>query len=198
LSLLQQQPPMTQPWLVSTTGQGTVSPTAQNSVVASTSGVQGSGSIATTTNSVVSNPIAAIQPDVLTGLLQSGLISTPQQVAALQQKLAALTVGGGMSVTLPPVNVTQVPLFKTSSDSSLFEMHSLLQSLPQPSTITGQPVNMDGVVSILKQMAGEHRTLMLSKRERDIEAKLKDVTNPMSRRAIEHDLRNASPTSRGL
>ena len=92
-------------------------------------------------------------------------------------------------MTLPPVNVTQVPLFKTSSDSSLFEMQSLVQSLPQPSTVTGQPVNMDGVVSILKQMAGEHRTLMLSKRERDIEAKLKDVTNPMSRRAIEHDLR---------
>jgi hypothetical protein len=88
----------------------------------------------------------------------------------LQQKLAALTVGVGMSVTLPPVNVTQVALFKTSSDSSLFEMQSLVQSLPQPSTVTGQPVNMDGVVSILKQMAGEHRTLMLSKRERDIEA----------------------------
>jgi hypothetical protein len=48
---------------------------------------------------------------------------------------------------------------------------------------------MDGVVSIFKQMAGEHRTLMLSKRESDIEAKLKDVTNPMSRRATEHDLR---------
>ena len=73
-----------------------------------------------------------------------------------------------MSVTLPPVNVNQVPLFKTSNDSSLFEMQSLVQALPQPSTVTGQPVNMDGVVSILKQMAGEHRTLMLSKRERDI------------------------------
>ena len=68
-------------------------------------------------------------------------------------------------------------------------MQSLVRELPQPSTVTGQPVNMDGVVSILKQMAGEHRTLMLSKRERDIEAKLKDVTNPMSPRAIEHDLR---------
>jgi hypothetical protein len=66
----------------------------------------------------------------------------------------------------------------------MFEMQTLVQSLPLPSTVTGQPVNMDGVVSILKQMAGEHRTLMLSKRERDIEAKLKDVTNPMSRRSI--------------
>ena len=94
-----------------------------------------------------------------------------------------------MSVTLPPVNVTQVPLFKTSADSSLFEMNSLVQALPQPSTVTGQPVNIDGVVNIIKQIAGEHRTLMLSKRECDIEAKLKDVTNPMSRRAIDHDLR---------
>ena len=71
----------------------------------------------------------------------------------------------------------------------MFEMQNLLQSLPPPSSVPGLPVNMDGVVSILKQMAGEHRTLMLYKRERDIEAKLKDVTNPMSRRSIEHDLR---------
>ena len=63
-----------------------------------------------------------------------------------------------MSVTLPLVNVTQVPLLKTSINCSLFEMRSLVQALPQPST--GHPVNMDGVVSILKQMAGEYRTLM--------------------------------------
>ena len=186
-----QQPPGTQPGVVSTTAQGIVSTSAQNSVAVSTSGVQGTGSnaITNTTISVVPGSIMAVKPDALTGLLQSGLISTPQQVAALQQQLAALTVGGGMSVPLPPVNVTQVPLFKTTNDSSLFEMQTLVQSLPLPSTVTGMPVNMDGVVSILKQMAGEHRTLMLSKRERDIEAKLKDVTNPMSRRSIEHDLR---------
>jgi hypothetical protein len=71
-----------------------------------------------------------VKQDAISGLLQSGIISTPQQVAALQQQLAALTVGGGMSVPLPPVNVTQVPLFKTTNDSSLFEMQTLLQSLP--------------------------------------------------------------------
>jgi hypothetical protein len=48
---------------------------------------------------------------------------------------------------------------------------------------------MDGMFAIMRQIAGEHRVLMVNKRERDIEAKLKDVTNPMSRRAIEHNLR---------
>jgi hypothetical protein len=51
------------------------------------------------------------QPDVLTGLLQSGLISTPQQVVDLQQQLVALSVGGGKSVTLPPVYVNVTSSF---------------------------------------------------------------------------------------
>ena len=91
-----------------------------------------------------------------------------------------------MSVTLPPVNVTQVPLFKTSNDSSLFEMRSLVQALPQPST--GHPVNVDGMVSILKQMAGEHRTLMLSKRERDIKAKLLECISNIKRSLTLRDI----------
>jgi hypothetical protein len=87
------------------------------------------------------------------------------------------------------VNVTQVPMFKTTNDSTMFEMNTLLQSLPPPSTVPGMPANMDGVFGILRQIAGEHRTLMISKRERDIEAKLKDLTNPISCHSIEHDLR---------
>ena len=69
--------------------------------------------------------MAGVQQDVLAGLLQSGLISTPAQVTDLQQKLAALTMGG-MSVPLPPLNVQQVPLFKTASDSSMWELNSLV------------------------------------------------------------------------
>ena len=117
----------------------------------STSGVQGSGStaITNTTGSWVPGSILSVKQDALSGLLQSGFISTPQQVAALQQQLASLTVGGGMSVPLPPVNVTQVPLFKTTNNSSMFEMQTLLQSLPPPSTVPGMPANMDGVVGIL-------------------------------------------------
>ena len=186
-----QQPPGSQPGVVSTSAQGIVSTSAPSIVAVSTSGVQGSGSVAitNTTASGVPGSILSVKQDAFSGLLQSGLLTNPQQVAALQQQLASLTVGGGMSIPLPPVNVTQVPLFKTTSDSTMFEMNTLLQSLPPPSTVPGMPANMDGVFGILRQIAGEHRTLMITKRERVIEAKLKDVTNPMSRRSIEHDLR---------
>ena len=44
-------------------------------------------------------------------------------------------------------------------------------------------------------MAGEHRVLMVSNRGRNIEAKLKDITNPMSTRAVQHDLRLLESTT---
>ena len=132
----------------------------------------------------------SLQQDAISGILKSGLLSDPLQVAALQEKLAALAVGsGGISVPMPPINVTQVPLFKTATDSAMFQMNALLQNLPQLSTAPGTVTNMDGVFAIMRQIASEHRVLMVSKRERDIEEKLKDVTNPMSKRSIEHDLR---------
>ena len=59
-------------------------------------------------------------------------------------------------------------------DSTMFEMHNMLQSLPPPSIAPGSSPYMDGVFGILRRMAGEHRVLMVSKRERDIEFKLKD------------------------
>ena len=65
----------------------------------------------------------------------------------------------------------------------------MVQALPQPSVVTGQQVNTDAIVNIMRTIAGEHRTLMIIKREADIEHKLKDVSNQMSRRAIDHDLR---------
>ena len=57
--------------LVSIIGRNSVSTTAQSNAIAS-KGVQGFGTIADThtTMSVVSTPIAAFQPCVLTGLLQ--------------------------------------------------------------------------------------------------------------------------------
>jgi hypothetical protein len=176
---------------VSTVGQGVVSTSPPTIVIASTAGVQGSGSVSitNTTASGISGSTMSVSQDAFSGLIQSGLISTPLQVADLQLKLASLSVGGGMSVPLPPVNVTQVPLFKTTVDSTMFEMQNMLQSLPPPSIAPGSIPNMDGVFGILRQMAGEHRLLMVSKRERDIEFKLKDITNPMSKRAVEHDLR---------
>jgi hypothetical protein len=88
--------------------------------------------------------IMSLQQDAFAGILQSGLLSVCLQVAALQLKLAALAVGGGLSVPLPPVNVTQVPLFKTATDSAMFLN---LQNLPQLSTAQGSVANMDCVSS---------------------------------------------------
>jgi hypothetical protein len=114
-----QQPPASQNGVVSTAAQGIVSTSTPTIVAVSTTGVQGSGSVAitNTTASGVPGSILSVKQDAFAGLLQSGLLTNPQQVAALQQQLATLTVGGGMSIPLPPVNVTQVPLFKTTSDS---------------------------------------------------------------------------------
>ena len=101
-----------------------------------TAGLSGAPLVVITNTSPSGLPAStmSLQQDAFTGILQSGLLSDPLQVAALQQKLAALAVGGGLSVPLPPVNVTQVPLFKTATDSAMFEMNTLLQNLPQLST----------------------------------------------------------------
>jgi hypothetical protein len=40
--------------------------------------------------------------------------------------------GGDLSVSMPPVNVTQVPLFGIANDSSVFHMNAMLKNLPQP------------------------------------------------------------------
>jgi hypothetical protein len=154
----------------------------------------GSGSqlaITKTTASGQPPSTMSLQQDAVQGILKSGLLTDPLQIAALQQQLSALVVsnsGGGLSVPLPPVNVTQVPLFRTANDSSVFHMNAMFNNLPQPSA-QGAVTNMDGVFAILRQIASEHRVLMVSDRERNIEEKLKDVSNPMSKRSIEHDLR---------
>ena len=116
-------------------------------VIASNTGVLGSGTVATTNTvrSIITTPTAGVQPDVLAGLLQSGLITTPAQVTDLQQKLAALTMGG-MSVPLPPVNVTQGPFFKIASDSSIWELNSLVQAQ--------QPVNIDTWSTLSSRLRG--------------------------------------------
>ena len=185
------QPPVPQQGLVSTAPLGVVSTSTPTIETGSTTGVAGAGLVALTNTSPSGLPAStmSLQQNTFAGLLQSALLSDPLQVAALQQKLASLALGGGLTVPLPPGNVTQVPLFKTATDSAMFEMNTLLQNLPQLSTAPGGIANMDGMFAIMRQIAGEHRVLMVNKRERDIEAKLKDVTNPMSRRAIEHNLR---------
>jgi hypothetical protein len=188
----QQVPPLgvsTAPNVVVTTSTPTLGTGAGGA------GGSGSGSQVAITNTSASGlppSTMSLQQDAISGILRSGLLSDPLQVAALQEKLAALAVSsgsGGISVPMPPINVTQVPLFKTANDSTVFHMNALLHNLPQLSSVPGAVTNMDGVFAIMRQIASEHRLLMVSNRERDIEEKLKDVTNPMSKRSIEHDLR---------
>ena len=106
-----------------------------------TGGAGGSSSgsqVAITKTSASGQPPStmSLQQDAVQGILKSGLLTDPLQIAALQQQLSALVVsngGGGLSVPMPPVNVTQVPLFRTANDSSVFHMNAMLQNLPQPS-----------------------------------------------------------------
>ena len=89
-------------------------------------GGSGSGSQVAITNTSASGlppSTMSLQQDAFTGILKSGLLTDPLQIAALQQQLSALAVsngGGGLSVPMPPVNVTQVPLFRTANDSYVF------------------------------------------------------------------------------
>ena len=76
-----------------------------------------SGGVSTTAmvQSSVTTPSASpVDPNMLANLIQSGLIP-PLQMAELQQKLSALNMGG-LSVPLPPINATPIPLFKTPDD----------------------------------------------------------------------------------
>ena len=88
-----------------------------------TSAAGGSGSqVAITKTSASGQPPSSmsLQQDAVQGILKSGLLTYPLQIAALQPQFSALVVsnaGGGLSVPLPPVNVTRVPLFRTANDS---------------------------------------------------------------------------------
>jgi hypothetical protein len=139
--------PATQGGAVSIVGQEVVSTSPPTIVTVSTTGVQGSGSVSltTTTASGIPGSIMFVTQDAFSGLIQSGFISNPLQVAALQLKLASLSVGGGVNVPLLLVNVTQVPFFKTTTDYTMFEMQNMLQSLPPPSIAPGSIANIDRV-----------------------------------------------------
>ena len=48
---------------------------------------------------------------------------------------------------------------------------------------------LHSVASVVSRMALEHSTLLKSKRERDIDVEVSIYANPMSKRAVEHDMR---------
>ena len=121
--------------------------------------------------------------------LHSGILP-PMQMADLQLKLAALSMGG-LAMPMPPINVTPLPLFKTPDTSGFLELGALIQALPQVSGNAAQPVNQNAVVSVVRVLANEHRELMVDTREAGIYKQVKLLTNPMpssslvSRRGIE-------------
>ena len=90
---------------------------------------------------------------------------------------------------MPPINVTPLPLFKTPDTSGFLELSTLVQALPQMSSTTAQPVNQNALVSVVKVLANESRELMVAGREAEIDKQVKLLSNPMSKRAVDHDLR---------
>ena len=137
-----------------------------------------SGGVTTTNvnNSSVTTPLVSF-PDTtaLANLLHFGILP-PMQMAYLQHKLAALSMGG-LAMPMPTINVTPLPLFKTPDTSGFLELGALIQALPQVSGNADQPVNQNAVVRVL---ANEHRELMVDRREAGIYKQVKLLTNPMS------------------
>ena len=176
---------------VTTTAIATVPGTAAVSlpgvplVTASNSGLGGGVSTTALLQSSISTPSAPpVDASMLANLIQSGLIP-PLEMAALQNKLASLSMGG-LNVPMPPLNVTPLPLFKTPAAIGSMDFSSLVQALPG---IASQGVNQDAVLAVMQVLATEHRELMVSSKEAEIDKQVKLVTNPMSKRAVDHDLR---------
>jgi hypothetical protein len=138
----------------------------------------------------VSTPLlhpSTLDPGMLANIIQSGIIP-PLQMAQLQQKLSAMSMGG-LSVPLPPINVTPLPLFKTPDASGFMGLGSLAQALPQVAGASGLPVNQQAVFNVVKVLANETRQLMVSRNEAEIDKQVKLLTNPISKRSVDHDLR---------
>ena len=140
-----------------------------------------SGGVTTTNvnNSSVTTPlVSSTDTTALANLLHSGILP-PMQMADLQHKLAALSMGG-LAMPMPPINVTPLPLFKTPDTSGFLELGALIQALPQVSGNAAQPVNQNAVVSVVRVLANEHRELMVDRREAGIYKQVKLLTNSMS------------------
>ena len=125
-------------------------------------------------SSVTTPSASPMDPNVLANLIQSGFIP-PLQMAELQNKLAALSMGG-LSVPMPPINVTPLPLFKTPDATGFMYLGSLVQALPGNAS---HAVNQDAVMAVMQVLAAEHRELMVSRKEAEIDKQVKLLTNPM-------------------
>ena len=183
-------PPVTVPGIVSaaappgTTSQLVVPP-QQQAMISGLPGASGSGGSTTVNSSSIVSPVATFtDTTALANVLSSGVIA-PQQLAELQNKLAALSMGG-LSMPITPINVTPLPIFQTQPVSGSLELSSLMQALPQG---TGQTVNQNALLNVVKVLANESRELMVARREAEIDKQVKLLSNPMSKRSVDHDLR---------
>ena len=150
-------------------------------------GALGGGGYTTTsvnTSSIVTPVATLTDTTALANVLSSGVMA-PAQLAELQNKLAALSMGG-LSMPITPINVTPLPLFQTPHISGFMELGSLVQALPQGAA---QTVNQNTLVSVVRVLANESRELMVARREAEIDKQVKQLSNPMSKRAVDHDLR---------
>ena len=93
---------------------------------------------------------------------------------------------GGLSMPITPINVTPLSIFQTQPVSGSLELSSLMQALPQG---TAQTVNQNALLNVVKVLANESRELMVARREAEIDKQVKLLTNPMSKRSVDHDLR---------
>ena len=128
-------PPVTVPGIVSTAAPpGTTSqlvvPLQQQAMISGLPGASGSGGSTTVNSSSIVSPVATFtDTTALANVLSSGVIA-PQQLAELQNKLAALSMGG-LSMPITPINVTPLSIFQTQPVSGSMELYSLMQVLPQ-------------------------------------------------------------------
>ena len=101
---------------------------------------------------------------MLANLIHSALIP-PLQMSELQNKLAAFSMEG-LSVPMPPINVTPLPLFKTPDATGFMDLSSLVKALPGNAS---HAVNQDAVMAVMQVLAAEHRELMVSRKEAEID-----------------------------
>ena len=184
-------PPVTVPGIVTTaappgtTTQALVVPIQQQNMTSGPPGALGGGGSTTVNTSSIVSPVATFtDTTALANVLSSGVIA-PAQLAELQNKLAALSMGG-LSMPITPINVTPLPIFQTQQVSGSMELGSLMQALPQGAA---QNVNQNALLNVVKVLANESRELMVARREAEIDKQVKLLSNPMSKRAVDHDLR---------
>ena len=123
-------------------------------------GASGSGGSTTVNSSSIVSPVATFtDTTALANVLSSGVIA-PQQLAELQNKLAALSMGG-LSMPITPINVTPLPIFQTQPVSGSMELSSLMQALPQGAA---QTVNQNALLNVVKVLTTESRELMVARR----------------------------------